>query len=70
MPGFDRTGPEGQGPQSGKRMGRCSPDNQNQSSNSLPGRALRGLFRRGKSGNKGFRHGNKRGNGRGFGRKF
>ena len=24
MPGFDRTGPEGQGPMSGRKMGRCT----------------------------------------------
>ncbi len=29
MPGFDRTGPEGQGPKTGRGLGKCNPDNQN-----------------------------------------
>jgi len=27
MPGLDRTGPEGQGSQTGRRLGKCNPDN-------------------------------------------
>jgi hypothetical protein len=34
MPGLDRTGPEGQGSQTGRRLGKCSPDNRiNQAGN-------------------------------------
>lgn len=29
MPGFDRTGPEGQGPRTGRDMGKCNPKQQN-----------------------------------------
>ncbi len=29
MPGFDRTGPEGQGPRTGRAMGKCNPDKEN-----------------------------------------
>ncbi len=25
MPGFDRTGPEGKGPRSGRELGKCNP---------------------------------------------
>ena len=28
MPRFDRTGPEGQGSQTGRKMGKCNPNNQ------------------------------------------
>jgi hypothetical protein len=28
MPGFDRTGPEGQGSQTGRKMGKCNPNKQ------------------------------------------
>jgi len=27
MPGLDRTGPQGQGSQTGRRLGKCNPDN-------------------------------------------
>jgi len=27
MPGFDRQGPNGEGPMTGRKMGRCNPDN-------------------------------------------
>ncbi len=28
MPGFDRTGPVGQGPKTGRGLGKCNPENQ------------------------------------------
>lgn len=31
MPGFDRTGPEGQGPRTGRAMGKCNPEKENTS---------------------------------------
>jgi hypothetical protein len=27
MPGFDRTGPEGKGPRTGRGLGKCNPEN-------------------------------------------
>ncbi len=29
MPGFDRTGPEGKGSQTGRKRGKCNPENRN-----------------------------------------
>jgi len=52
MPGFDRTGPQGQGSRTGRAMGKCNPDNKNGKNevieqDFLPGRGLRlGLGRR------------------------
>ncbi|MGV8091237.1 MAG: DUF5320 family protein [Mangrovibacterium sp.] len=64
MSGLNRRGPEEQGPMTGRRMGRCNPENrgkadqvnpQNQMSFFQPGQG-RGLgFRRGSG--KGLRHG-------------
>jgi hypothetical protein len=77
MPGLDSTGPEGQGPRTGRQMGKCKPrkgsidpenkkttpeDNVNPEEESFRGRGLgKGL---------GFGRGNGpgRGRGRGFGR--
>lgn len=49
MPGFNKTGPQGEGPMTGRRMGYCA-DNENQS---------RGWFGRGRGfgGGQGFWHG-------------
>lgn len=58
MPGLNRRGPQGEGPMTGRRMGRCNPDNngktdeemlQNKDSSLEPGQGLgRGLgFARG-----------------------
>lgn len=73
MPGFDQTGPEGQGPMTGRRMGRCinygrnlkktentsSNEQNDNSSEKLPGRGFGFGFRRVGLG---------RGRGRGIGR--
>lgn len=64
MPGFDRTGPQGQGSQKGRGLGKCNPnikksDEQNATNEFSIGRAMRrgrGLF-------KGFRFGKGRGSG-------
>ena len=49
MPGLNRKGPQGEGPMTGKRMGRCNPDNkgktddeilQNKDSSLEPSRGL------------------------------
>jgi hypothetical protein len=81
MPGFDKTGPQGQGPMTGRRMGRCSgrikdtKETENtasgkektDSSESLPGRGM-GRGRRGGAGKgKGQGQGQGRGQGRGQG---
>lgn len=71
MPGLDRKGPEGEGPMTGRRMGRCTnfgdalkdkdtTDNPN-AENQQTGWFGRGLGR-------GFGRGRGRGSGRGFGR--
>ncbi len=64
MPQFDRTGPQGQGSQTGRGMGKCRDDNDVKNENSdqrgFFGRAL-GLGRRGQG------QGQSQGRGRGFG---
>jgi len=47
MPGLDRTGPEGQGSQTGRRLGKCNPENQDKPQwNGGSGSGGRGLGRR------------------------
>ena len=46
MPGFSRTGPQGDGPMTGRRMGYCA-DNENQSGNSFGRGGRFGMGRRG-----------------------
>ncbi|MFO8235777.1 MAG: DUF5320 domain-containing protein [Bacteroidales bacterium] len=52
MPGFDRTGPEGQGPMTGRKLGRCNPNapenTDNVNERTLPGRGLGLAQRRGR----------------------
>ena len=55
MPGFDRTGPAGAGPMTGRQLGRCTGN-----TGDIPGSGYRGFGR-------GFRGGFRRGYGRGFG---
>jgi hypothetical protein len=75
MPGFDRTGPEGEGPMTGRKLGRCTnygngkqglKDNQADDIENLPqGRgAGRGLGRRGGGRGRGAGPGGGRGLGR------
>ena len=54
MPGLDRTGPEGQGSRTGRRLGKCNSGNQPETSN-FPGKRGRGLRR---FSNRRFRFGN------------
>ncbi|MBN1377031.1 DUF5320 domain-containing protein [Candidatus Woesearchaeota archaeon] len=66
MPGYDRTGPNGQGPMTGRGMGYCAP-----ADTYSRGRGLgRGFFgyglRRGFPGGRGLGFGRGRGLGRGF----
>jgi len=66
MPGFDRTGPEGKGPQTGRALGKCAPNKQS------PGEDVSGEknpdereFRRGFGRGRNFGRGWFRGGGRG-----
>jgi len=61
MPGLDNTGPEGQGPMTGRKLGKCASKN---AQNTGPGRCL-GL---GKGKGRGQGQGLGRGQGRGLGR--
>jgi hypothetical protein len=68
MPGFDKTGPRGQGARTGRKMGRCETGNETliDELTDLRGRGLR----RGRG--RGFRSGNEMnipGMGRGLGRR-
>ena len=62
MPGRDKTGPEGEGPMTGRRLGRCSGnDKGTEDDDSRPGRGMRG----GRGGRRNFGlRGNKRGRAR------
>ncbi len=64
MPRFDRTGPEGKGVQTGRRMGKCNSENSS-SEDTLIGRG-RGRGRN--KGNANSKQGRGFGNGRGMGR--
>lgn len=66
MPGFDKTGPEGQGPMTGRGLGRCNPDNKLNEEDDI--RFGRGWGRgRGPGRGRGFGGGFGGGYGRGFG---
>ena len=65
MPGFDKTGPEGKGPMTGRKMGRCTDTANTDNNNIQEEDRYRNGYGRG-MGNR-WRHG--RGNGRGFGRR-
>ncbi|MCK5137467.1 MAG: DUF5320 domain-containing protein [Bacteroidales bacterium] len=69
MPGFDRTGPEGEGPRTGRALGKCDPKTQ------TPGKDVKGEespdergFGRGFGRGRNFGRGRFRGGGGGFGR--
>jgi hypothetical protein len=65
MPGFDRTGPMGQGSQTGRRMGRCNPSNETQMENFPRGRGFGRRLQRGFTSKRGM--GMRLGLGYGFG---
>lgn len=65
MPGFDKTGPAGQGQATGRRMGRCKTDSTTQTDEISTGRG-RGIGRRLRMGN----NQEMSGRGKGMGRKF
>ena len=66
MPGLDRTGPNGEGPRTGRGLGKCNPANRKDSDTrendqqDFGGRGFRG--------GPGWSGGGGRGRGRGFGR--
>ncbi len=67
MPGFNGTGPEGKGPLTGRRLGRCNPDN-NKSNTDNPESDFPANAGRGRGYGRGFAAGGRgRGPGRGFG---
>lgn len=72
MPGFDRTGPEGQGSQTGRKMGKCNPNNQGTNEQLDVNETPSGFGRRyGRGMGKGFGFGRGAGRsaGRGLGRR-
>ncbi len=67
MPGFDKTGPTGQGAQTGRKMGRCKTENETSTDElaTSGGRGLgRGMGRRLRMRNGGNSPGQRRGLGR------
>lgn len=46
MPGLDRKGPQGDGPKTGRGLGKCNPDTKTQDENSAETQYGRGLGRR------------------------
>lgn len=60
MPGKDNTGPAGEGPMTGRKLGDCGNDEEKETQNPRPGMG-RGLRRRG--GGRGFGFGGGRGRG-------
>ncbi|MBN1952791.1 MAG: DUF5320 domain-containing protein [Bacteroidales bacterium] len=69
MPGFDRTGPEGQGSQTGRRLGKCNPNARKTENQQNADEFSMGLgLRRGRGASRGSGMGNGRKQGRGFGR--
>ncbi|MDF1576714.1 MAG: DUF5320 domain-containing protein [Bacteroidales bacterium] len=76
MPGFDRTGPEGQGSRTGRQMGKCSTKDTSETGQEPfmgrgPGRGMgRGVGRAaGRAANRGGGRGAGRGTGRNAGQK-
>ena len=63
MPGFDRSGPMGAGPMTGRGLGRCTP----QGRQMLAGGGYGAGYGFGRGGGRGFGRGGGRGWGRGFG---
>lgn len=73
MPGLDRTGPNGEGPKTGRAMGRCNPDTRDDIDDSFvtPGRRRRrGEGWKDDASPGRFGLGRGRGPGRGMGRGF
>ncbi|MDD2437071.1 MAG: DUF5320 domain-containing protein [Massilibacteroides sp.] len=65
MPGLNRKGPNGDGAMTGRKMGRCNPDNKGKTDNEIIQNRM--TF---PSENQEMKYGQGRGRGRGFGRGF
>jgi len=67
MPGFDRTGPLGEGPKTGRGLGRCGKAKTATSLNAAPGEAVRldDWPGAGRGSGRGVRRGRRGGRGRG-----
>lgn len=63
MPGLNRRGPNGDGPMTGRRMGRCNPDNKGRTDEEIMQNRNPGNFET----TRGFGWGVGRGRGRGLG---
>jgi len=68
MPGLNRRGPNGEGAMTGKRMGRCNPDNKGKTDDEIIQNRNRITPGQGPLGNRGFRNGKNNGLGKGLGR--
>lgn len=67
MPGFDRSGPMGAGPMTGRAMGRCNPNQAAGAAMPYGGYGRGMAFRRGRGGGFGAGRGLRRGFGMGYG---
>jgi len=71
MPGFNQTGPMGQGPMTGRKMGRCTNFGAKQKEQNVPSPEIQGDVQPdqfpGRSWGRGFRIGRRGGKGRGMG---
>ncbi|MCF8309247.1 MAG: DUF5320 domain-containing protein [Bacteroidales bacterium] len=69
MPGFDRTGPEGRGPMTGRKLGKCTGHNEKENGNREGVRGLGLANRWGQQRNpRGRGIGRRPGRGKGFGK--
>ena len=66
MPGLNQTGPMGQGPRTGRGMGRCNPDNKGKTDDEILQNSEQSYQVQGRGLGRGFGLG--RGRGRGFGK--
>lgn len=67
MPGFNRRGPNEEGPMTGRRMGRCNPENKGKTDEELLQSHASDFQQQGNSSGLGFGRGMGRGLGRGLG---
>ena len=68
MPGLDRTGPQSEGPRTGRGMGRCNPKNKNTGTDEQQGSDQNQTYGRGLGMGRGRGGGRGRAGGRGMGR--
>ena len=65
MPGLNRKGPQGEGPMTGRRMGRCNPDNRGKSDDEIS-QSQNNSFQPGQGMGRGMGRGRGAGKGLGF----